>query len=208
MKVRNTSPYDTRVIRRVLVAVKRAWIHNATRFGEDHADLFKALVVECVPGRTNRVTAQWAANTQQTNRLAHILTLRLPKLTGDEFVPLWRQHHGGEQGIKAGLNTTELALLLQQCYYGIAGKDRKKWMKERLVGGPDTVKGLPQFVPLKIIQPKEGAPRDIVAERHARVLELEQKWQRKLKLAQTKLKKLRAKRKHYEKKLKAREDPA
>ena len=60
-------------------------------------------------------------------------------------------------------------------------------------------KGTPVHVPLKALK-KPKPPRNILQERYQRVLRLERAWQRKYKLAGTKLKKLKLVRRRYEKK--------
>lgn len=193
MKITNRSPYDKRTMTRVFKAVYRAFNKSVGLEPAGGRTWWNRLAVDARVGRTpgGPVRGRWDLR-------AYTMDLIVPKLTGDEFIPLVRDGRGK---VRAGLATRDLALLVQQMYYHMDGRSRRKWLKERVVGGDDTLKGLPEFVPLRIIKPKEDGPRDVVAERHERVTALLEKWQRKLKLAQTKVKKLKAKKKHYEKKL-------
>lgn len=195
MNFRNESPYHTATLRRITVATFRG--------------LLKPLPaqVRVVEGRVNlRIVYENGG-----------LGIFLPKLTGAEFVVLLRQQHGGAPArynpaipaarsdlAKAGIHTATFAQALQRT---VAAHDYKdlNWYGTML--HPEIERELkkakvPIYVPLRVIKPKKGpVPRDIVQERYKRVCELEARWQRKLKLAQTKLKKIRSKKKHYHKKL-------
>jgi hypothetical protein len=71
---------------------------------------------------------------------------------------------------------------------------------------PKALRGLPAYIPLKILKPK--LQRDRVQERHDRVIELEKVWLRKQKLAATKVRQYRQRRRYYEKQLAARKEHA
>lgn len=200
--VSNTSAYDTRALRKIAVLTWRALqeVHGRQTTAVRGS---WAITVNVQEGRKH-TSWRWARK-QETH---HGMVLILPKLHGREFVAQLRAQHGGT-------GTTEHHALLSETVahafqdavlssYGwvLPGKSANLNVAVRLAMKRRKV---PTHVPLRIIKPKEDVPRDIIQERFQRVLELEQKWQRKLKLAQTKLKKIRQKKKHYTKKLASRQ---
>lgn len=107
--------------------------------------------------------------------------IHVPNLQGTEW-------HERLRGITNGAALTSAKFAwLAGALFGVRGWDDRMLKK-----------GTPEFVPLKVVKPK--APRNLLQERYQRVLQLEKAWQRKYKLAATKLKKLRLVRRRYEKK--------
>jgi hypothetical protein len=208
MNLRNTSPYHTPTLRKLFALTFRAIKVDSN--GDPDKGFRPRILVE--EGRT-RVRWEWDENAKVPT-----LHVKLPKLTGDEFIALFRQQHGGAvqrysnpadpkfgQTIQThgALTSERVALEAQQALYALLNIAPKA-----ISGVPDiSVRvalkkaKVPEFVPLRVRKPvREKEPRNIVDERYQRVLELEAKWMKKIKLAQTKLKKLRVKRRHYEKK--------
>lgn len=117
--------------------------------------------------------------------------LRVPKLTGNE----WHLIARGQ--IEGAFTTADFA---EQALHVV-------WQTTATVAFLTTyLKDLPKIVPLKIS--KASVSRDVVQERYRRTLELERDWMRKQKLAGTKVKYYRTKRKYYEKRLAARKEDA
>lgn len=193
MKLTNTSEYHTATLRRIFVVTVRTLRERKT------IRAFDARVVIEV-GRKN-LRFEW----QDQGVRFPTMTIMVPKLTGDEFLPLLRQQYGGSVAAAnvptAGLKSVDVAAIAQR-----AATLFFKWPTQDqldIAVRAALIKAkIPPYVPLRVRKPqKEKEPKGLVEKRYERVLELEMRWNRKLKLAQTKLKKLRTKRKHYEKKL-------
>ena len=200
MKLTNTSAYHTATLRRIFTVTVKALCaaYHTSR-------VFDVRVL----AEEGRKHLHWSWDTKQRPAIPAFLRLTLPKLTGAEFIPLLRQQHGGEDTTKnvdhAALRSTDVAMIVQQIassFYGWRPVGSWNRQPELSVRAALVKAKVPQYIPLRIrTPPKEEGPRDIVSERYERVLELETKWKTKQKLAQTKLKTLRLKRRHYEKTL-------
>jgi hypothetical protein len=196
MNLRNTSPYHTATLRQIITTTFRTL---RAEHGEVDREWPIKIIVE--EGRKN-VRWQWVKD----QKVSTIL-LSLPKLTGTEFIPLLRQQYGGSSNTEhGGLRSQDIALAAQQAVH----QHFIRWLKPNSLSTLVALSvraalmraKIPEYVPLRVRkEPKPQEPRNVVQDRYKRVLELEAKWQRKIKLAQTKLKKLRLKRRHYEKKL-------
>ena len=173
MKLTNRSPYDARVLRRCFTAARR-WLGVFT------PDYKNVLVVERRNPHLRLVGLEY-------DEMGPGWVMRLPKLTGNEW------HHAA-RGIEDGD-----ALTCRRVVQGIANghaRHRASWVEGTDI--PDKVlKKLPVFVPMKVT-PEKPKP-DRVAERYTRVVELERAWLRKQKLATTKVKLYRKRRRRYEK---------
>lgn len=208
MELKNTSQYDTVTLRRIITATYDGvleWRRTTALTNRDTVtQWWEGLTVTAVRGRGS--TLKRGKTLAGGNKE---IELRLPRLKGDEFIVHLRERHGGGTSKRpySALKAEAVALIFQQTMYQFFGWKRKRGFGAELVAGVRLQlqrAGVPAFVPLRIRRARttaEKEPRNIVQERYAKVCELEAKWQRKAKLAQTKLKKLRSKRKHYEKKL-------
>lgn len=183
MRIKNESPYDTRVLRRIVCWTYR-WL--ASNYGVGH--WWKLLTFYVLP-----------AGVREPQMHAPSLLMRSAKLRGTEWIALTRQYHGApaDELLRIpgrGVSSDEVATYAFQLMMALYGQS----VRGRFL--PQLPKTFPTLVPLRTARP--AAPkRDVVRERHARVLELERTWTRKIKLAQTKLKKLRQRRRYYEKQL-------
>lgn len=199
MHLINTSAYHTATLRRIFTTTIRALNAEYTVVPARTRKFDARICVE--EGRT-RLHWEWEEGAR-----AATLHLRLPKLTGAEFIPLLRQQHGGAATTSNVAHTTleseQVAFIAQQVANSFFGWRHHDPLRLNLSVRSALVRAkIPQYVPLRVRKPpKEEEPRDIVAERYKRVLELETRWKTKRKLAETKLKKLRLKRRHYEKQL-------
>lgn len=193
MKIRNASQYDTRILGTIFRLVWRELWAQKLGF---HDKLPTAPLIDI---QTGRKYWRWKYNGKE----AYAIFVSLPQLTGDEFIALMRQQHGGPKTSTAvGLRSEDVALCAQQAFYASNGWQRRRGGKNTLnVHVRLALKAMPEFVPLRVRKLREEPTRDVVSERAARVSALLEKWQRKLKLAQTKIKKLRARQKHYQRKL-------
>lgn len=178
MRLINLTDYDTLVLRRIASAVERYQHGSMQRPGWKWLRIF-------ITYAGARAPASW--------RSPDVL-IRLPKLKGDEWVHLQRQKAGIESDPRPGFGpplTSWVALYVtQQMGYN--------WSDSFTFNPRDRV---PRLLPLKAIKP----PRPKVdprRQRYERVLILEKGWIRKLKLAQTKLRKLAKVKRYYERMLK------
>lgn len=191
--VANESPYDTRAVRRVLQAVARAYLRR-----EGKLDYWPSLRVQLLERRVQRIRVEGVSS---------LIKIYLPPLQGTEFVGLARQQHGGAVTLDenhAGLSSLRLALQVQSMLYSLRGGRRRQWHGQTLLGGErGTLRGIPPLIPLRVI--KSAVPRDKLRDKLARTMVLQKGWQRKSKLAATKLKKLSGLQKRYEKQLAQRE---
>lgn len=188
--VANESSYDTRTVRRIITAVYRAVAKT-----EGPAPWWKTLRVYV---KTNRTA--WKKRPRYFSS-EKILVLRLPKMRGTEWISLVRQQCGApaeelERTSGRAVSSRKIALTILGWFLhwhparGSASQWRRGWR-----GGLILPALLPTLVPLKIEKKlaTTGAG-GLVAERYARVLEHERRWMRKLKLAQTKLRGARGRR--------------
>lgn len=192
MNLRNTSPYHTATLRKIFLTTLRA-----VQASSSEVDRKWDPIVEVREGRT-RLRWVWVEGAKVPTLLIHV-----PKLSGDEFISLLRQKHspGEHPNVHGALTSDEIAKIAQHvsqvAFRMNIGTNLEVPIRLALRRAK-----VPQYVPLRVRKPpKPEEPRNIVNDRYRRVLELESKWKTKLKLAQTKLKKLRLKRRHYEKKL-------
>jgi hypothetical protein len=204
MKFTNTSAYHTATLRRIFTVTIRA-LSAELIHAEGRPWDFNIIAEE------GRVLLRWAWMEKTSISLQRVATLRLviPKLRGSEFITLLRQQHGGlnpdfGKAVEHGaLKSEEVAFAAQEVAY----EHFRVYGHRVLTLHPAVYRALksakvPQYVPLRVRKPpKEEVPRDIVALRYDRVLAAETRWKTKFKLAETKLKKLRLKRRHYEKQL-------
>lgn len=170
MKLINDSPYDTRVLRSIAVAVYR-WLR---KIEGRKAPGWETMALH-VGTRAEKAGSEWLGYIQ------------VPKLTGDEW-------HQAARGVTDGAAYTSERFARRVCWWLMRAYGSRVFSE---VIDPKVLRRLPQFVPLKVVKPKPA--RDQVQERYERTLELERSWVRKCKLAQTKLKKVRLKRRRYEK---------
>lgn len=110
--------------------------------------------------------------------------VRVPKLTGNEWIAAARAVENN------------LGVLTNVSFANVVC-DAMRWFRIDWAVRPTPI-------PLVVREAKEPVKRDVIRQRYERVLKLEKSWARKLKLAQTKIKKLRAKAKYYQKRLAAR----
>lgn len=192
--VSNETAYDTRAVRRVVQATVRAFQKS-----EGSVSWWSSARLHLVEMRRLRNGVRF----QMADGEA-VFALYFPPLRGTEFIGLARQQHGGDQSIDhGGVTAKGIALALQWALYQLRGR-APSWARDVVVGGEKrTLRGLPLLIPLRIIKPE--LPRDKLQERLARTLELRKNWQRKAKLAATKLKKLASQQRRYEKQLAKRE---
>ena len=189
--VANQSAYDARAVRRVLQAVVR-------QFGRTEWP-----VLFWRPMRVQLL--EWRGAGVKVEMVPSETKLYLPALRGAEFIGLARQQHGGQSGVDhGGLTATAIALALQPALFAQFGMLPPAWCSNVVMGGSRTLRRTPERIPLRIIKPK--APRDKLRERYARTVELEKAWQRKAKLAATKLKKVRQFKARYAKQLLQRQE--
>lgn|GEM_PF-6743293 len=188
--IENSTAYDTRAVRRVLQAIYRTF-----RRREGHSVGWPNMRVRLLEGRTQRI---------RIDAWKDLLKIYLPPLQGTEFIGLLRQQHGGDmEHDHGGVSALRLALQVQGALFGLVSGARRSWHDKQILDGKRTLRGIPELLPLKIIKPE--LPRDKLREKLTRTLELKKSWQRKAKLAGTKLKKLTSLQKRYEKQLARRE---
>jgi hypothetical protein len=190
MRLINHSPYDTRVLRRCVVAAYREFAEANLR-----GAWWRMLQVHVVlAGTRNSIVLRRGREDR--------IILRVPKLTGHEWVYLTRQANGegppSDDDPHAPLRSVDV--------WHFAGAEFAEHLHSRFRMGVRALPGVPPLVPLRVARPV--APRDRVQERYARVLALEKTWTRKIKLAQTKVRAYKRKRQYYEKQMAARKDPA
>ena len=185
MRLINRSPYETRHLRRVVVAVGHAAFDGEPIW-------WKQLKVYVVLSGA-RVTK---FNLGPRSGSVYI---RVQKLTGDEWHQIARNTTEGRS-----LTTAKLAALVR------AQLEQGPGLGGSWVVDPKHLSRLPLVVRLRTVKPKKEQspplPRDLLQERYARVLELEASWVRKQKLAGTKVKGYRKRRRYYEKRLAARKE--
>lgn len=191
MRLINESAYDTQAIRKVInIAMRKTYglSPNIPNRVKDMHVLVKHSRTASPRGTFDR-------------SIPLRLIVRPPRLNGSEFIPLLRQQHGGAQK-EEHLDDAPGRVLGALCYQMFCRIMRQPMPWHEALFRVAEFK-VPVFLPLRITKSEsvEKPVRDIVAERHARVLLLEKGWQRKLKLAQTKIKNLRIKRRYYEKKM-------
>lgn len=177
MHLINQSPYNTRVLRRAAVAAYRS-------LGwKDPPPWWKRLRIYVVPAGAHLPELQFGPSLGQ-------IYVRVPKLTGNEW------HQTLRDVADANTLTTEkfaVQIKSQISRANVSWAVDAKWLKH-----------LPIVVPLK--QMKSAPVRDLLGERYVRTVELERAWLRKQKLAGTKVKLYRVKRRYYEKRLAARKE--
>lgn len=204
MKLKNNSQYSTRILRRIL---------EITWEGIERAKMMSPRIT----GAPSHLTVEFTRS-QKLTRLAEVkrstdgkpsiyVRILLQPLSGSEFIPLMRQLHGGQQrGEHEGLRSADVALCVEWAVRQVHGWVAvKRGVKKRL--HPDVRTALqkakiPEFVPIRVLRPKvEPAQVDRLQQKYDRACELERKWTTRLKLAQTKLKKARERKKRYAKRL-------
>lgn len=201
----NDSPYRTSTLKRIITTTVAAIIARRGRFISSccpystrtpfHSVWWSTCEVHIKSGRRTKGW-HWKFHTP------YLLIVTIPGLTGSEFVHHARATHSNTADAKLhpAFESETLALIIQQAVYSHHKWKRGRGLRHELAYPLLTT--IPQYPPVKIRRPTTGKPKeDIVTVRAARVEELLVKWERKLKLAQTKLKKLRIRRKHYAKKL-------
>ena len=196
--IANESSYDTRAVRRVLQAVARVFVAHEDPIYWDK------VCVQLLKARTQHIRVRaWMDLRMEVFRM----DVYLPPLLGTEFIGLARQQHGGPMDVDhGGLYAKKLALTVQSAMYALHTKKRRSWHSKVLMDERRMMRGIPTLVPLRIIKPSQ--PRDKLREKLVRTLELKKGWQRKAKLAGTKLKKLSSLQRRYEKQLAQREATA
>ena len=191
MHLKNQSHYDTMTMRRIVVWERR-WLYR--NYGDRVGSRHPPLVIHVLPAGARIPVHQKAGE----------VVLRTTKLTGMEWISLTKQIHGaprdelwripGRAMLSAEFALAAFDLLCS--WYGLNVRGRVL---------PELPSEFPVLVPLRVVRPPTPQ-RDVVRERYLRVLGLEKVWQRRSKLAQTKLKKLRARRRYYEKQLASRKE--
>jgi len=187
--VANHSAYDTRAVRRVIQATSRAFAKR-----ERPLPFWPRLHVRLLEGRSRSPQVTYESNGD--------LLINLPRLRGTEFIGLVRQQHGGDHEACDGLSSVSLALAIQVWLFHWAGK-HPPWAANVLMDSGRMLKRIPMLIPLRIIKPEP--PRDRLRDKLTRTMALKKSWQRKAKLAGTKLKKLARLQKRYEKQIAQRE---
>lgn len=191
MKVINETHYDTRFLSRLINATH---VHQAkfapkgrlknwpkaevkVQYHKKGGYLPQVTVTSSYfPKMTLTVPYMKGKPTTQTRAIALMLTGVQPKLRTTGLVA----------AVRAGL--------LNEPFFGKYTARRKgesdyTWVR----------KGFGDYVPLREPKVSEKPKKDIPVERYKRVVDLQAKWERKLKLATTKLKKIRTRRRQYEK---------
>jgi len=197
--VANKSAYDARRINAVIRAV---WT-GVPAVAAIPVGWFDQLRVRLDETRGKRLKSE-------ADSKARKLTIFLPALRGMEFVGLLRAEHGDDTSDvdHGGVKTHDLALEVQIALFDMLGANRPPWANNVLSGAAEKkVRRIPPHIPLRIIKPqKNPTPRDRLLKRLARIAVLEKGWQRKAKMAATKLKKLRGLRARCEKRLAEQEE--
>lgn len=195
MKVKNSSQYDTRVLKRIFEATWHGlWASKMKTPPET------PLVIEVEKGQRNQRTWKWRWNPNER----YVVEVKLPPLTGAEFIAIAREQHGGNVGRHEALKAADVALCAQQAFYSTQGWHRRRGMKNSVL--PAVLIAieraeLPTYIPIRVARERQEKQRDKLQEKYDRLVELEKKWQTRLKLSQTKLKKIRDRKKRYAKKL-------
>lgn len=181
MRIRNITPWDTKTLRRLARGAGRA-----TSFSD--VDVLFAL--------------EGAHTTKYKKGVRKIAIVRLPQLKGDEWIGLVRQQYGTPHNRSDGLTCGAVAGAARVALDALRN-DRQTVGYEIAADNIYLAKWLSwedarALVPLEPPKPLPQ-PRDHARERYRRAVELQRTWQRKAKLAATKLKKLRVRIRYYEK---------
>lgn len=206
MRLQNSSQYDTVALRRIFAATWRG-VYAVKGLKGTATQTWKLLAIQVRKGQRN-VRYTWSPQDQ------HTLGFALPRLTGTEFIPLMRQQHGGDQSKSAqhgGLEAERIALAMQQAIYDMWSWKRQRGAKLVLlisVRAGLLRANIPVYVPIRVLKQRVEIPQDKLKEKYDQLGALEKKWTTKSKLAQTKLKKIRERRKRYAKQLAARKQGA
>ena len=186
MKIHNDTKYRTRTLRAILTAVRRHCEAHHVKMRN-----WGQLLVQFVPAQHANSTVRFLSTTPQSFVVqlpaARPLTERIVmKLANEKFV---------EPPTITEIAEVALMGLYRSNGYGLIGVSLRRPIQalERKYG-----KVLEGPAP----KPKVKQPKDKLQERRYKALLLKEKnWQRKAKLASTKLKALKKKRKYYEKEL-------
>lgn len=174
MKLINRTPYDTRALRRIITAVHRILAKTEGRLATWR---YLRITVETRRARWNEGAVSGWASYSGTRMM-----LRLPHP---------RRHHVGAHRV-AWLAEHEL----HHAYgrrHGHFSEELPEWWRQHVGSDP---------LPLK--PTKTRPPRDLVAERRQKAERLLRQWERRLKLAQTKVRHYRKKVRYYERSTAAR----
>src|SRR6266581_3321806 len=144
--IENRTSYDTRAVRRVLQAVYR----TVQRREGSARNVWSAMRVKLLERRLKRVQRI------RIDAYADLLRIYLPKLQGGEFIGLTRQQYGGSlEHDHGGVHVRRLALQVQAALYIVLGRrySKRSWMSRTLLDEPRTLRGIPQLLPLRVVQP-------------------------------------------------------
>jgi len=183
MHLINQSPYDSRALRQIVTAARR-YILKYGRQGFIPFHWWKNLIL--------RVLVAGAREPDLEPGQAMGAIVRVPKLTGNEW------HQIARQQVDDGFTPLEFFRRVVNEVWGAPMDADAGPYLDRLQ------KKLGVVIPLKVAKPKP--PPDQLTVRFRRVVELEARWLRKQKLAATKVKAYRVKRRYYEKRLAARKE--
>jgi hypothetical protein len=175
MKLRNRSAYDTKALRRVVTMVHR---DLARAEGRLKSWRWLTVVVETSrPGKRRGNDYHFTSGRATRNWIM----LRPPA----------PHRSGGATFTRTFAYTVRHELLHAYGYDHGQFVDREPDNIEQIIAA------VGERLPLKVVQTKPQPP--VAERRYALVLEAEARWTRKLKLAQTKLRRLRTRRRYYEK---------
>jgi len=183
MRLINESPYDSRALRQIATAARR-YILKYGRQGFTPFHWWKNLTIRVL------VAGAHEPDLSPGQTLGAIV--RVPKLTGNEWHQLARQ-----QVDDAFTPLEFFRRIVNEVWSAPMDADAGVFL-DRLH------KKIGVVVPLKVQRTKPQPDR--LAERFRRVIELEAHWLRRQKLAATKVKSYRVKRRYYEKRLAARKE--
>ena len=183
MHLINKTPYDTRVLRRAVVAGRRFSIDQYS-VGEMPGWWKRAAIYVVLAGARDPRPASGRESFYDDK--AHRNTvIRVHPPTGDEWQAALRGI--APPGV---LTPKDVALAVVEQIYEVR-------TTRASILGFRYLRNHPVTVPLKVV--KERPPRNLVQERYGRALALQKLWARKLKLATTKVKLYRAKVARYAK---------
>lgn len=199
MRIVNLTPWDTKVLRKIVLAAYGCIVGRSNvRHGEQwwwSRGVFVFLPHrgsgKIPPGKHPRGTEKdWIFRLPNPHGLSWVARTREQynqTLSAEEILQI---PHRPPSCVEVG----EQVFTRLVTWHGYRNSDSE-------VFEPQTLRGCPVLLPLQ--KPKPEKPKkDPVRDRYNRVLALERKWKAKAKLAETKLKKLREKRRYYERKFK------
>jgi len=209
MKINNETSYDTKVIRSLVAAV-HSWMAKDIKLGRKKIGRLQKRVWD--PLQVN-VTDKANVSTCTASVIVPTVFVRakgvqftLPVRKARTLEAALKSVKQGRGDLSSLLNTqSEIRSVARVIWHNLLhlyGYEHHQFPKEMPHTFDWAVKEFGEKLPLK--QPKPKVPKtkeEKQRARYERVLELEKEWLRKFKLAQTKIKKLRVKKRYYEKEL-------